>query len=229
MSQPSLASDGSSHVMQFHVNDGRRKIQREPSGYRFPANEWPNPLKSLMRKALPNVALSKSLPQLPSMQSTGAKLRHGNDLKDSKRALHELVFKRSVQSEVIDFLVDCQTHYTKERDLAYPSDRHDQRQLLELMEEVIRIAPQFDNSNKASKLKRDEIIQEILRYPELYQSLTEMIIESRSAYETSDLISAESGVNETAENAVIAGHDDPEIVPLSETVDEDIMRYLHSR
>lgn len=216
--------------MQFHVEQGKTKIQREPSGYRFPANEWPNPLKSIMRKALPNVTSSRSLPQLPRIESTGGRLKHGSDLKESKRALQDLVFKRSVQSEVIDFLVDCQTHYTKERELAFPSERHDARHLLSLMEEVIQIPPTFDNSNKGSKLKRDEIIQEILHYPELYQSLTEMILEGRSAYETSDVASAESSTVGMAEHAVDAGVDDSGVVvPSSETVDEDIMRYLHSR
>ena len=213
--------------MQFQVERGRRKIQREPSGYRFPANEWPNPLSSLLRKALPNASLSRSLPQLPSIQSTNSGLK--NDLKESKKALHDLVFKRSVQSEVIDFLAQCQTHYAKERDLAFPYERHDSRLLLGLLDELIRISPTFDNSDKASKSKRDETIQEILRFPELYQALTEMILESRSAYETSEVVSAETSTMEFKETSVTKKPDDSESLPLSETVDEDIVRYLQSR
>ena len=225
MSHQSLASESSSQTLHFQVEDRQKRIQREPSGYKFPVNEWPNPLKSrLLLKTLPSTTQLRSVSLLPKVDSMSTATKSRNEARDSKKALHDLVSKRSVQSEVIDFLVQCQSHYSRERDLSFPGERQDMKHVIDCLHSISDIPVTFDDSDKSTKSRRNEMIQEVIRSPELYQLLTEMILESRFAYERSESPVLDSSL---AENNQISS--DLHTVPISGTVDEDIMRYLHSR
>ena len=118
-SSSSLAS-GSSSQIQYVLNESlasfssclpllppKKKftIKKDVVGYSFPVNEWPHPLARERKKQL-------SSPSKPSSSSSSLL-----PLSDAKRALHDLVIKRSIQSEVLTYLQHCESHARKDKSL----------------------------------------------------------------------------------------------------------------